>query len=176
MNFRKMKQADVDKMVSEGRAHLELMCNIYRRQMRAGRWLLHAHPATAVSWREECFNELTKDPSVQVVKADQCQYGLTSPAPAGRPLPALKLTKFMANASPMAKLLQRRCQKDHAHQPLVSGRCAAAAFYPVKFIRTIIKGIWNTKGATTGVVHAVVEGKVQWALRVDDATKLVVDT
>ena len=64
----------------------------------------------------------------------------------------------MTNAGPMAKLLQWRCQKDHEHQPLVSGRCAAAVFYPVKLIRTIIKRIRNTKRATTGVVHAVVEG------------------
>ena len=126
--------------------------------MRAGRWLSHEHPATAVSCNEECINKLTEDPAVQAAKADQCQYGLTSPAPGGRPLPALKTTKFMTNASPMAKLLQRRCQKEHEHQPLVCGRCAAAAFYPVKLIRTIIKGTRNTKRATTGVVHAVVEG------------------
>ena len=78
MNFRKMKQADVDKMVGEGRVHLQFMCKIYRKQMRAGRWLLHEHPATAVSWNEECINKLTEDPPVQVVKADQCQYGLIS--------------------------------------------------------------------------------------------------
>ena len=131
---------------------------MYRRQLRAGRWLLHEHPATAVSWNEQCINKLTEDLLVQVVKADQCQYGLTSPAPDGRPLPALKPTKCMTNASPVAKLLQRQCQKDHEHQQLVSGRCAAAAFYPDKLIRTIIKGIRSTKRATPGVVHAVVEG------------------
>ena len=64
MNFRKMKQADVDQIDGEGRVHLEFMCKIYRRQMRAGRWLLHEHPATAVSWNEACINKLTEYPSV----------------------------------------------------------------------------------------------------------------
>ena len=64
----------------------------------------------------------------------------------------------MTNAGPMAKPLQRRCQKDHEHQPLVSGRRAAAAIYPVELIRTIIKGFRNTKRVVAGVVHAVVEG------------------
>lgn len=98
MIFRKMKQANVYKMVSEGKVHLELMCKMYKKQMRARRWLLHEHPATAVSWNEQCINKLTEDPLVQVVKADQCQYGLTSPAPDGQPLPALKPTKNMTNA------------------------------------------------------------------------------
>ena len=62
-------------------------------------------------------------------------------------MPALKSTKFMTNAMPMAELLQKRCKKDHEHQPLVSGRCAAAAFYPLPLIRTFLKGIRRTKDA-----------------------------
>ena len=63
----------------------------------------------------------------------------------------------MTNAGPMGKLLQQRCQKDHEHQPHVSGRCAAAAFDPIKLTRTNIYLIRNTKRAIPGVVHAVVE-------------------
>ena len=47
----------------------------------------------------------------------------------------------------MARLLQRRCPRKHVHQPLVSGRCAAAAFYPLKPVRALIKGIADTKAA-----------------------------
>ena len=84
---------------------------------------------------------------VTAVKADECQYGLKTRSKDGTPMPALKPTKFMTNAMPMAELLQKRCKKDHEHQPLVSGRCAAAAFYPLPLIRTFLKGIRRTKDA-----------------------------
>ena len=41
-------------------------------------------------------------------------------------------------------MLQKRCDRQHEHQALVGGRCAAAAFYPLCLIRTIIKGIRKT--------------------------------
>ena len=84
---------------------------------------------------------------VHVTVADQCQYGLKTRGEDGTPMPALKPTRFMTSSVQMSKLLQKRCKKDHKHQPLVSGRCAAAAFYPARLIRTIIKGIRATKDA-----------------------------
>ena len=61
-----------------------------------------------------------------------------------RKAPALKPTKFMTNAEPLSLLLRKRCDQSHIHQPLVSGRCAAAAFYPLDLIRTFLKGIRAT--------------------------------
>ena len=49
----------------------------------------------------------------------------------------------------MADLLTRRCDKSHKHQPLVSGRCRNAAFYPLKLVQTILQGIRDTKDAET---------------------------
>ena len=48
-----MKKADVARMIEEGRQHLEFVCWMYRRQLRNGKWFLHEHPATAVSWSEK---------------------------------------------------------------------------------------------------------------------------
>ena len=45
----------------------------------------------------------------------------------------------------MAEVLQKRCDRQHEHQALVGGRCAAAAFYALGLIRAIIKGIRKTK-------------------------------
>ena len=52
----------------------------------------------------------------------------------------------------------------------MSGRCAAAAFYPARLIRTIIKGIRATKDAEgimpqAAGVHAVVECDAKVAVR-----------
>ena len=45
---------------------------------------------------------------MQVLIADQCQYGLKSRSDNGELLPALKPTRLMTNAAPMAELLQKR--------------------------------------------------------------------
>ena len=144
MNYPKMRKADVDKLMAEGRLHLEFMIKIYRKQVEAGRYFLHEHPATAVSWHEKSVLNMALLPGVQIVTADQCMYGLTTKSENGGEDPAKKPTKFMTNAGPLADLLRVRCDKSHVHQALVSGRCANAAFYPLKLIRTFLKGMRAT--------------------------------
>ena len=43
--------------------------------MAAGRFNLHEHPATALSWTEGLIEALASDPLAHVVTADHCQYG-----------------------------------------------------------------------------------------------------
>ena len=62
-------------------------------------------------------------------------------------MPAMKPTCFITNSTQMAGMLQKRCDRQHEHQALVGGRCAAAAFYLLGLIRAIIKGIRTTKNA-----------------------------
>ena len=162
MNYPKMDPDRVAKLMAEGRMHLKFMAKIYKKQLDQGRHFLHEHPATAVSWDERSIVKLMAHSDVHVTVADQCQYGLKTRGEDGTPMPALKPTRFMTSSVQMSKLLQKRCKKDHKHQPLVSGRCAAAAFYPARLIRTIIKGIRATKDAEgllpqANGVHAVVE-------------------
>ena len=47
----------------------------------------------------------------------------------------------------MAEILSKRCNGNHKHQPLVSGRCYEAAFYPLKLVQAIIRGIRATADA-----------------------------
>ena len=74
-------------------------------------------------------------------------YGLSTNKEGGGSAPAMKPTKFLTNSAPMAKLLGKRCDRSHEHQPLISGRCAQAAFYPIKLVRTILRGIRDTRTA-----------------------------
>ena len=152
MNFRKMDPEKVRLMIEEGRVHLQFMASLYRLQLRAGRFFVHEHPATAMSWNEKCIIELLAYNEVHIAKADQCQFGLTTPGEGGKSMPALKPTKFMTNSVPMAKVLTRTCKRDHTHQPLTGGQCADAAFYPIPLVRALIKGIRLQKNISKSVV------------------------
>ena len=45
MNYRKMDQNEVDRLMKDGRTHLDFMVKIYRHQVSQGRYFLHEHPA-----------------------------------------------------------------------------------------------------------------------------------
>ena len=91
------------------------MVSHYKIQVDEGRGFLHEHPASATSWNEKAVVEIAAMPNVEIVTADQCQYGLESPTPHGGNAPAKKPTRFMTNAEPLGKLLQKRCDKLHTH-------------------------------------------------------------
>ena len=145
MNYPKSKDREaVKKAIDEGRLHHNLMVSLYRKQLLAGRHFLHEHPATAVSWKEQEMMALARHPLVHCVVAHQCAYGLTTPDQDGNPAPAMKPTRFMTSSIQMAAQMSTRCNETSKHQQLVSGRCAAAADYPLGFVRTILRGMKNT--------------------------------
>ena len=143
INFKKMDPETVRQMLEEGRAHLRFACSLYRRQIANGKFFLHEHPATAMSWKEEEVDALARLPFVHLVTAHQCQYGLVTPSDADRSkmVPALKPTKFLTNSLVMSEQLQKKCDGSHSHQHLTGGRCKDAAFYPLPLVRAILKGI-----------------------------------
>ena len=146
MNYPKMDKEKVRAAVEAGRTHLNFVVSLYRKHMNRDKlFFLHEHPATALSWKGETVMALLKSPLVLTVIADQCRYGLTSPAEGkpGQRLPALKPTRFMTNSKFMRDQLSMRCDKQHSHQPLIGGRCRDAAFYPLPLVEAILKGMSN---------------------------------
>ena len=101
MDYRKMPKDKVAKLMHEGRLHLEFMTKIYRMQVVGGRYFVHEHPATAVSWSEKSITGIAMLPGVEVVTADQCQYGLRTKAQEGGTAPA--------NVAAAAKAARKRC-------------------------------------------------------------------
>ena len=156
MNFCKMDPEQVRFTLEEGRVHLQFLASLYQLQIDAGRFFVHEHPATSVSRDERCIVKLLAHNDVHLTKSDQCQFGLSTPEPDGRPMPALKPTKFMTNSAPMAQVLSRTCKRDHTHQPLTGGRCATAVFYPLPLVRILIKGIRLQKNISKSVVSFIV--------------------
>ena len=47
----------------------------------------------------------------------------------------------------MIKRLSKVCPGDHSHEPLLGGKAAAAAFYPVPLIVAILRGVRDTADA-----------------------------
>ena len=93
MNFRKMSKEKVQKIISEGQLHLNFMIKIYKKQLAKGKYFIHEHPASAVSWDEREMVKLMAHDGVILTKADQCMYGLETRADDGGTAPALKPTK-----------------------------------------------------------------------------------
>ena len=55
--------------------HLEFCVELYREQLRHGRYFLHEHPAYATSWQEEAMRGLMGEQGVETATCDQCMYG-----------------------------------------------------------------------------------------------------
>ena len=114
-------------------------------QIEAGRYFLHEHPASAMSWAEEEVRRIARMQGVQVVVGDQCQYDDSDK----RGNPIKKPTRFMTNSVHIGRALSRRCEgklgncsrrKGGAHA-LCNGETAkAAAIYPFALCRAILTG------------------------------------
>ena len=87
------------KRLREAKVHMKFVCDLYREQIEAGRWILHEHPVGATSWKLESMTSILKMKGVSTVVGDQCQFGLETTGGAGRSTPARKRTRVMSNSS-----------------------------------------------------------------------------
>ena len=125
----------------EAEVLLRFAAEIYQLQLDLGSHFLHEHPAGADSWQTPWIQRLRRDPRVSEVVAHQCMFGQTVVASDGQVRLVLKATRFLSSAPAVLSELDRRCSRDHVHQPLVGGRAAAAAVYPRELCRAILLGI-----------------------------------
>ena len=84
-------------------------------------------------------------------------FGLTTTRRGGKTAPARKRTKFMTNSYHIAAALERRCDGQHKHQPLVDGRASDAARYPPELCRAICRGLLRERRAHNDGIRAVAE-------------------
>ena len=57
----------------------------------------------------------------------------------------------MSNSVQMLRRLSKLCKGYHKHVPLLGGKAAEAAFYPLPLIKAILQGISDTKHASQSV-------------------------
>jgi hypothetical protein len=148
----------------EAKEHIKFVVELYREQVKGGRWFLHEHPAMASSWDLEEMKNMEKEEGVKISIADQCMYGLETWTAGGAMGKARKRTKFMTNCEGIHKELQKKCDgrterrsilrqisfseiscvstsSVYQHQHLLGGRAKDAARYPEELCKAICRGL-----------------------------------
>ena len=129
-----------------GRMHLAWVCKMYLKQIQAGRFFLHEHPANATSWSEACVREVLSKVGVSRITADQCQLGQETEE--GEPLK--KPTGFMSNCDDILNQLHRRCSerggacsrpKGGTHQLCNGKRARRAAIFQRELCEAVLIGL-----------------------------------
>ena len=113
--------------------------------------LLHERPLAASSWKDPSILALSRRRNVNVVQCDQCMFGLTVPNKDGVQTPARKPTKFMSNSDIMLKELGITCNRQHEHEPLLSGKPRLAETYPLQLVLAILRGMQKTMEARSAI-------------------------
>ena len=151
LNFPRMPKEVVDEKIRKGRRHLRFVISLCRLQLEHNRHVLFEHPSGANSRDDDWMIKLLQHPKVQTTISDKCEYGLVTPsAVTGQPIPAQKPTRWATSSPQMLSRLSKRCSRTHEHQPLLGGRAADAAFYPMPLITEILRGIRHTDDAAAG--------------------------
>lgn len=122
---------------SEGLLHWEFTLVLAKEQIENKRAFLLEHPAGASSWEHPTVKQLEQLPGVYQIVVDMCCFSLRTK----EGIAAKKPTRLLTNCYPLVKLLRRRCQNHHPHQPLLGGRAKEAAKYTRPFVQTILRGL-----------------------------------
>ena len=133
------------RIMIRARIHLRFVMELYKMQLDEGRYILHEHPAYATAWDEDCTRVILRMPGVESVIVHQCRYGMQD-IKTGSPIK--KPTRYMSNAP---RLLQRlsqlcegrggQCSAGRPPQPCRGSTAQAAAIFPKKLCKTILKGM-----------------------------------
>ncbi len=121
----------------EGLLHWEFTLMLVEEQISHNRAFPLEHPASATSWDHPTVKQLEQRPGVYQIVVDMCCFSLRTK----EGLAAKKPTRLLTNCYPLVKLLRRRCQNHHPHQPLLGGRAAEAAKYTRPFVQAILRGL-----------------------------------
>ena len=125
---------------------LQWVAKIVRARLAKGREVLAENPWPSLLWRLRCvedlftepfYNSITDEP-LELVRIDQCMYGLMDEETS---LPVQKATGLLLSSRKMKELLQLRCDVQHLHQRLEGGsRTKKAEQWPESLCFSIIMG------------------------------------
>ena len=62
--------------IIEGKLHLAFCMEMYREQIKSGRYFLHEHPWSASSWKEFSVENISEQENVYCVRSNMCQFGM----------------------------------------------------------------------------------------------------
>ena len=134
------------------------MLELYEKQIREGRYLLHEHPANSSSWHEMEMRKLVETPGVYVTQVDQCMFGLaTRGRKTGAMVPARRRMRYATNAYHIAAELDKRCDGSHKHQPLTGATVQEGSNTPIGICRAICRGLVRELAKREDGVKAIAE-------------------
>eukprot|EP00973_Karenia_brevis_P078885 10948026-Karenia_brevis.AAC.1 len=135
INWARMDPETAWQRWNEAVNHLNFCLQLYRLQMKEGRYFLHEHPLTATSWQLPTLKEILGKHGVISTYINMCAYGMTSSDEHGIGC-VYKPTQFMTNSPAVAEQLARKCtnkdknEQPHRHVHLINGRASKAQIYP----------------------------------------------
>ena len=125
------------------------LIDVFKSRLRKGRHIMMEHPWTSAAWTIKCmedflharpYHEETNEP-VEVMKIDQCQYGLKDPQ---NGLLHQKSTGLLLSSHYMKQHLCRRCDHSHDHQQLEGrSRTRVAEQWPQELCHAIVLGAYE---------------------------------
>lgn len=125
---------------------LRWMRGVIQRRLKRGRKVLVENPWGSELWSTLCMDKLIQEApldmesgeAVELVRGDQCQFGLVD---RDNGYPHLKPTGFLTASAAVKRNVNLRCPGDHWHQQLEGGsRTKHAQEWPKKLCKAIIDG------------------------------------
>ncbi|MBS94029.1 MAG: hypothetical protein CL799_06265 [Chromatiales bacterium] len=181
LNAQRRDPEVVRRELTRARLHLGFVISLYHEQLEGGRFFLHEHPWTAASWQEAMIQDLLSVDGVDLIHADQCQFGAEARTGDHRGDPLRKATGFMSNAEELLKHLSRRChgaggrctRRKGGRHATVQGRITReSAKYSDKLCKAILRGmvaqmrkVGMVKNGECGVYAMDDDGKLEEALK-----------
>jgi len=109
-NLSKNRRCEVEfkKAMKIAKEHVKFSLEIYKIQMKAGRYFLHEHPNSASSWSMPEVVEMMAHEDVDVTTCDMCAYGFNTSDNIGEAL-VEKRTKLMSNPPEVLKRVGLQC-------------------------------------------------------------------
>ena len=147
-NHSRMNPLDVREKIREGLRHLLFCIELYKIQVRGGRYFLHEHPWGAWSWKVPAVRALMCMSGVSTVKGHMCTHGMYVDQSDGVSRLALKATGWMSNSQHILDELNHQCtnlrenpKHYHEHADLQNGRAEQASIYPEQLCYSILRGL-----------------------------------
>ena len=116
--------------------HVEFAMDMLDEQLDRGDHGLYEHPELATSWKLEKVQKHLSHDEVLLIKSHLCRFGLRVGEFLRR-----KSTLFATTSDTIAVNLQKLCQCQDLHEPLVGGSAHFAQVYPPLLVKAIVDGL-----------------------------------
>ena len=130
----------------EARQHMKFVIELYKTQMKAGKFFVHEQPAGATAGSLKEVLDLVKDHGVYVSLAHVREHGIQRWDDEGNVVAANTPTRFITNSDSISLQLRRNCIGKLKQQEVLEGsRQGKAATYPKRLCEAICHGLVEEK-------------------------------